>query len=99
MSEYPVPVHPSGREKTPPEASLGLQGTFVEIISRGVGEEVSVAHRLRRVPYGAIAVSSTGDVWYAAQGSVDPKLRPWTNELAWFQPQTAAGVRHRFLVF
>ena len=95
-----VIIHPSPREIASPAASQGLQGVFVEVVSRGAGVDVSVPHRLKRVPYGAIPVTHVGEVRYDPAGAASPnRLQAWTVDDAFFQPQTAAGTKHRFLVF
>jgi hypothetical protein len=93
-------IHPSEREIASPAPSQGLEGAFVEIVSRGSGVDVSASHGLRRVPYGAFPVSHTGEVLYDPAGATNPvRLKPWTVDEVWFQPATPAGTRHRFLVF
>lgn len=95
-----LPLHPTPREIVFPVASQGLEGVFVAVVSRGSGVNVKVEHRLRRVPFGAIPITNQGTVLYDPAGAASPtRLEPWTTEEAIFQPQTAAGTKHLFLVF
>lgn len=95
-----VIIHPTPREIASPAASQGIQATFVEVVSRGVGVDVPVPHGLRRIPYGAMPITSVGEVRYDPAGAASPnRLQAWTDQEAFFQPQTAAGTRHRFFVF
>lgn len=95
-----VTIHPAPREIASPAASQGLEGTFVDVVSRGTGVDVPVPHGLKRIPYGAVAVSFVGEVRYDPAGAASPnRLQAWTDTEAFFQPQTASGTKHRFFVF
>ena len=95
-----VIIHPAPREIASPAASQGLQGTFVDVVSRGSGVDVPVPHGLKRIPYGAMPITHVGEVKYDPSGASAPaRLQAWTDSECFFQPQTAAGTMHKFFVF